>query len=401
MDPYAIFDEFARTGRMEQIADDKANDFVAKKNKSEINVSKLIRYLSWQKHCAEWADNIEKRATLVNKINEILKESFDGRNVRGNMGDDKPISSLGYIHIKPAGEKFFFYSDGKKRNAFDNEWIGTFSEADGSALWLADRYEKEAQKYSDLYISNFSLKPNIKFQTKSKREIPKDIKNYVAWHDFEFSENNPLNEKFKAKNKDRFPDKLKEFNVLGAVKEHSYENNEYFDHLNLIAGFIPKDIYQEAHAGLPLLCHDIMIEYNGGLLLVVRDNFPAKNVLWSIGGRLERGLNIVDSLKKKVKAECGLEIDGDLSFLGWERTYFKTEPFGHGHGTDTMNAKYFAKGKGELNLDKLHEKPTIIKPLDYSVPFRESLDPYMKDFMDEAMQLLSSGKIRREFLGSF
>lgn len=399
-DPYGTYNEFMRSGRLEQLADEKANEFVAKRGNGYINVDKLGKFLSKQKHCREYIGNITKRAIFVNRINDILKEAFDRDDINGNIGNHGLITSLEYIHIlnSTTPDRVFY---GNKDAKIKSESVGQFGMCDGSYLWLGDKFQKEAQKYFDLYVSNFSEKPIIKFQTKIKEELPSDLTRYVLWSDCEWEDNKTLTAKFAEQNKNSFPDITKELNILGEIKEYAYEDKQYFDNLSLIAGFMPRDVYEKAHEGLPLLCHDIMIEYDGGLLLVVRDNYPAKNVLWPIGGRLERGLSVIDSMKKKVKAECGLELEGDLTFLGWERTYFRTEPFGHGHGTDTVNAKFFAKGKGEIKLDKLHEKPTIIRPLDYNVPFRASLDPYVINFMDDSIRLLSAGKVRRSFLDSF
>lgn len=399
-DPYGTYNEFMRSGRLEQLADEKANEFVAKRGNEYINVDKLWKFLSQQKYCKEYIDNITKRAIFVNRINDILKEAFDREDISGNIGNHGLITSLEYIRLNSSDTPDKVFYNGKDAK-IKSESVGQFGMCDGSYLWLDDKFQKEAQKYFDLYISNFSEKPTVKFYTKKKEELPSDLTSYVLWSDYEWEDNESLTAKFAEQNKNRFPDITKELNILGEIKEYAYEDKQYFDNLSLIAGFMPRDVYEKAHEGLPLLCHDIMIEYDGGLLLVVRDNYPAKNVLWPIGGRLERGLSVLDSMKKKVKAECGLELDGDLTFLGWERTYFKTEPFGHGHGTDTVNAKFFAKGKGEIKLDKLHEKPTIIRPLDYNVPFRASLDPYVINFMDDSIRLLSKGKIRRDFLDSF
>lgn len=398
-DPYGTYNEFMRSGRLEQIADDKANEFITKRNDKYINIEKLGNYLSKQKHCLKYLENITKRAIFVNRINDILKETFNREDILGNIGNHGLMTSLEYIHItnSETPDKVFY---GNKDAKIKSESIGKFGRCDGSYLWLDNKFQKEAQKYFDLYVSNFSEKPEIKFMNKIKEKLPTDWRGHVVWTDYSWEDNKPLTEEFAKQNKNRFPDITKELNILADIKEYAYEDKEYFNNLSLVAGFMPKDVYQKAHEGLPLLCHDIAIEYNGGILLVVRDNYPAKNVFWPIGGRLERGLSVIDSMKKKVKAECGLELSGNLTFLGWERTYFKTEPFGHGHGTDTVNAKFFAKGKGELKLDKLHEKPTIIKPLDYDVAFRENLDPYVIDFMDDAIRLLSTGKVRRDFLES-
>ena len=171
------------------------------------------------------------------------------------------------------------------------------------------------------------------------------------------------------------------------VNQYATENGLDVDLSMLTADRMSLESYQEAHKGLPLLCHDIMIAYDDGLLLVNRDNVPAKGVLWPIGGRIERGLSVEESIRKKTKEECGLSLRERLVDLGWKRTLFQTGPFNHGKGTDTVNIRIFGRGFGNIKLDGLHTEPTIIKPEDYTTDFRKTLDPYVQDFMDLAMQL--------------
>lgn len=172
------------------------------------------------------------------------------------------------------------------------------------------------------------------------------------------------------------------------MKEYAIEDGKKVNLRKLTAPPLSRKIYARAHRSLPIACHDVFIEYQGGILLIVRDNFPAKNIYWMIGGRINRGMPILESLQKKVKEECGLEIDNIVE-LGTARTLFKTDPFRHGKGTDTVNWAYFAQGKGNLKLDTLHEKPMIVKPADYTAGFRKSLHPYVRDFMDKAIKLVS------------
>ncbi|MEK6818308.1 MAG: NUDIX hydrolase [Nanoarchaeota archaeon] len=136
---------------------------------------------------------------------------------------------------------------------------------------------------------------------------------------------------------------------------------------------------------LVILCHDVFVQYQGGILLVNRLKFPAKGILWPLGGRIKRGMSMEDSLREKVLEESGLELEG-LIELGQARAYFRTDPFGHGKGTDTINFVYFGVGKGELKLDKFHEEPMIITPKEYN-KYRGELHPYVMDFMDEAIKL--------------
>jgi ADP-ribose pyrophosphatase YjhB (NUDIX family) len=144
--------------------------------------------------------------------------------------------------------------------------------------------------------------------------------------------------------------------------------------------FMPDDQYSTAHQGLVIPCHDVFVDFEGGSLLVKRKRDPAKDFYWPVGGRIKRGMATEDSLRKKVEAECGLQLE-DIAFLGVARTFFQTDPFDHGRGTDTLNLVYRAKGSGSLNLDSLHEEPTIITPRQYW-EMRDELHPYVQKFMD-------------------
>ncbi|MFC1722855.1 hypothetical protein ACFL0V_01835 [Nanoarchaeota archaeon] len=171
------------------------------------------------------------------------------------------------------------------------------------------------------------------------------------------------------------------------MNEHHFEEGSEFDISMMKSSFMETSAYAKAHEGLCIPCHDVMIEYEGGLLLVKRLTYPVKDVLWPIGGRILRGMSILDSLKQKVKDECGLDI-GDVKELGVARTFFKTDPFGHGKGTDTINIMFFAKGSGELKLNDKHYKPIILKPVDYTDGFRVGLHPYVVEMLDLAMPLV-------------
>ncbi len=185
------------------------------------------------------------------------------------------------------------------------------------------------------------------------------------------------------------------------IKEYYYENGKKVDNSKLQTGKIPLEDYKIVHKASIICCHDVFITYNGGILLVTRDNLPAKDVLWPVGGRIQRGFSIEESLKKKALEECGLEL-ANLINLGIARTTFQTDPFGHRKGTDSLNIAYFAVGKGKLKLDNLHKNPVIIVPkgtktdkikgniefIEYSDTLKEKLEPYVSDFLEFAIECL-------------
>ena len=170
------------------------------------------------------------------------------------------------------------------------------------------------------------------------------------------------------------------------MNEYALEEGKEVDLHKLEVSFIEPEIFTKIHSLVPIVCHDIAIELNGGFLLVKRDNLPVKNNYFVIGGRINRGFSIIKSLQQKVQEECGLSVN-DIRFLGCARTFFKTDPFGHGKGTDTINLMFYGKGSGKLHLDHLHKKPIFVTPSMYSSEFRATLHPYIQEILDKAFKI--------------
>lgn len=137
------------------------------------------------------------------------------------------------------------------------------------------------------------------------------------------------------------------------MNDYLYEHGKKVDLKKLVSGFMPTDLFKQYHRDSVISCHDIFVQYNGGILLVKRKGDPAKGNLWPLGGKMDKGVPTEESLRDKVREESGLELY-DLADLGHDRTFFNTDPFGHGHGTDSVNIVYFGRGKGSINLNKLH-----------------------------------------------
>jgi len=119
--------------------------------------------------------------------------------------------------------------------------------------------------------------------------------------------------------------------------------------------------------------------------MVKRKQSPAKGKLWLIGGRILRGIPTEESLKLKVKEECNLDIQ-DIKFLGVSRVFLEEDSLGHGKGYDALSLVFYAKGLGNLKLNELHDNPEIITKEKYK-SFRETIHPYLREFMDKAIEL--------------
>jgi len=173
------------------------------------------------------------------------------------------------------------------------------------------------------------------------------------------------------------------------MKNYNLDTDGIVDLTDLkFPGLLPQDVYAKAHEGLVIVCHDIFVGFDNGILLVRRNNAPAIDMLFPLGGRVLRGFTIEESLRKKVFDEANLVIF-DVQELGFARTFFNSDPFGHGHGTDSINFIYFCRSESEIRLDKLHEQPTIVSLEGYS-KIRPNLHPYVSDFMDLAFDRFNS-----------
>ncbi|MEK7177179.1 MAG: hypothetical protein AAB719_02705 [Patescibacteria group bacterium] len=152
----------------------------------------------------------------------------------------------------------------------------------------------------------------------------------------------------------------------------------------LYTGRIPDDLYRKIQEYTVIVCHDVFIKTTigkkSGILLVKRLVEPAKGEMWPVGGRILRGLNTEDSLRKKVQDECNLTLS-DMEYLGAARTMFHGDIYGHGRGSDTLNLFYWAKSDGKIKLDSLHESPMIVTEAEYPM-MRDSLAPYVRDCID-------------------
>lgn len=167
------------------------------------------------------------------------------------------------------------------------------------------------------------------------------------------------------------------------MNEYTLENDRKITTSELQTGFVPDDEFSTAHRTMCFACHDVLIRMDGKYLLVNRDNSPAKDTLWPLGGRVLRGVSAEESLRIKVRKEAGLELT-NIRFLGVARTLFKTNPWGHGKGTDTLNVMYVADGEGTIDLDQLHSKPRWISEEEFQT-LRETFHPFVVELFEKAL----------------
>jgi colanic acid biosynthesis protein WcaH len=71
---------------------------------------------------------------------------------------------------------------------------------------------------------------------------------------------------------------------------------------------IPNDLYAKIVELMPIVCVDILIHDKGGKVLLVRRNQePAKGKWWLVGGRVHKGERLEEAVWRKCEEEVGLK----------------------------------------------------------------------------------------------
>jgi colanic acid biosynthesis protein WcaH len=70
--------------------------------------------------------------------------------------------------------------------------------------------------------------------------------------------------------------------------------------------WIDEPLYSEIKTKIPLPCVDLLVVYKGQLLLMLRNNAPAKDLWFTPGGRVYKGETLEQAAQRLLKEETGL-----------------------------------------------------------------------------------------------
>lgn len=154
---------------------------------------------------------------------------------------------------------------------------------------------------------------------------------------------------------------------------------------------LSREFYAQVHEFMPILCVDIVVGLQDGVLLIQRDAEPVKGQWWFCGGRVIKGETLKTAARRIVRREAGIKINCPIQ-IGFDQTQFTTDPFDHGQGTHTVNFVYVAR-VSEMDLFNV-----ILD--DYHVAYRKftweeiyknlEIHPYVKKFSGMAETILKS-----------
>jgi|WetSurMetagenome_2_1015567.scaffolds.fasta_scaffold539307_1 colanic acid biosynthesis protein WcaH len=140
---------------------------------------------------------------------------------------------------------------------------------------------------------------------------------------------------------------------------------------------IPNELYKEILENMPICCVDIVIYAEKNALLIKRVNEPEKGEWWVSGGRIKKGEDIEEAVKRIVREEIGLEIK-EKRFLGvYEYHSDKTNFKDVKTGTHSIVMGYAVEilRNSEVRLDKTSSEYKWINHIE------DELKPYVKNIL--------------------
>jgi colanic acid biosynthesis protein WcaH len=115
--------------------------------------------------------------------------------------------------------------------------------------------------------------------------------------------------------------------------------------------YIPDILYNEIVKCLPIVSVEAVIVLDGSLLLLKRNNEPAKNEWWFPGGRMLKGESFKETLVREIREETGLEINS-FQFIN---VYSRIFPERH-----DITIAYLCKCKGKIKLNNEHSEYRLV-----------------------------------------
>jgi len=150
---------------------------------------------------------------------------------------------------------------------------------------------------------------------------------------------------------------------------------------------IESELYKKILENIPIPTVDVII-FDKSLnktLLFLRKNAPAKGEYYSIGGRLEKGEELLEGAISNFHEEMGIKLSKeDLYPIGTINEIFEETSFGKNGGIHSVNYFYVLRVNGDIkvNLDSQHSEH---KWFDVDDP---SLHPYMKEKIKRSLEVL-------------
>ncbi len=126
---------------------------------------------------------------------------------------------------------------------------------------------------------------------------------------------------------------------------------------------------------MPICCVDVVICHCNKILLVYRNNEPAKNEWWFPGGRVYKNEKLEEAGIRKAYEEVGIKVQ-IVKMIGVYETMFNKGPFDDlESGVHTVNIYFLVKPTSENFKIKIDDTSSDYRWID---KIEENLHPHVK-----------------------
>jgi colanic acid biosynthesis protein WcaH len=133
--------------------------------------------------------------------------------------------------------------------------------------------------------------------------------------------------------------------------------------------------YKKILENMPICSVDVVICHCNKILLVNRNNEPAKNEWWFPGGRVYKNERLEEAAFRKTYEEVGIKVQ-IIKMIGIYETMFNKGPFDElKSGVHTVNIYFLVKPTLENFKIKIDDTSSDYKWID---KIEENLHPYVK-----------------------
>ncbi|MDP3966227.1 MAG: NUDIX domain-containing protein [archaeon] len=150
---------------------------------------------------------------------------------------------------------------------------------------------------------------------------------------------------------------------------------------------IESDLYEQILDKVPIPTIDVLI-FDKSLektLLFLRKNAPAKGDYYSIGGRLEKGEELLEGAINNFYEEIGIKLtEKELHPIGTINEIFEETSFGKNGGIHSVNYFFALKVNGDLKI-KLDNQHYEHRWFDVNYP---GFHPYMEEKIKRSLEVL-------------
>jgi colanic acid biosynthesis protein WcaH len=141
---------------------------------------------------------------------------------------------------------------------------------------------------------------------------------------------------------------------------------------------IPESEFATCLQHLPQACVDLVVEYDGGILLARRQNRPAKGELFWPGGRLRKGERLDEAPHRLAREELGLEVRV-VERLGVSEHFWEESSIPGVESRHTIPVVYHVvpePADQEIQLDDQHSEYELLREP------RGDLHQYVREYVD-------------------